>query len=528
MLVFASVRGPADALPFEDRAVFTLDNFVGAVTQRNVLRVLRDTSLYVGSAVAVAFVVGFVLAWLVERTDIPLRGVLFVLVIVPFLLPPSTLLETWQGLTLPRTGEVNIFLRQVLGLQGVGPINPFSLTMMVFAQGLMLTPLVFLLMAATLRNFNGALEEASRASGADGWHTLRRITLPLLFPAAFTAVALSIWLTLDSTVVPFTFGAAGRFALLNFRIFAVMNNAAGGLPDFGLGAAFAVVTILVLGGIFLVYAYTTRNAARYAMLTGAVTRPPRFRLGPWLLPALLLVGLYLLVMWGLPAYQLVKGSLRAGLSGYGAVLTSGRFWEGTRNTAVMAGGSATLGTAVVVLVSWVVVRSRSGWVRSSLDLLATSSLVVPALLAAVAFLLVFLTLKDLHLYGTLLGVTLALSYRLAIPYRLSNAAMRQVGRDMEEASAASGATPLDTLRRVTMPLLAPAIAVSWAIFFVFGIREFTLVRFLGFGAPTVNNVGGAFGRTPGAGAAASVLVIVMVLGTVLAVRYLLLRRARLL
>lgn len=527
MLVFASVRGPVGTLPFEDSAVFTLENFADAVTQRNVLRVLKDTSLYVGGAVVLAFLVGFGLAWLVERTDIPLRGVLFVLVIVPFLLPPSTLLETWQLLSLPRTGDLNVFLREALhlGLE-TGPINPFSMPMMVFAQGLMLTPLVFLLMAAALRNFNGTLEEASRVSGADGWRTLRRVTLPLLFPAGFTAVVLSIWLTLDSAAVPFTFGAAGRFALLNFRIFSVMNNASGGLPDFGLGAAFAVVTILVLGGIFLLYAYATRNTARYAMLTGAITRPPRFRLGPWLVPALLLVGLYLLVMWGLPAYQLVRGSLRAGLTGYAAVLSSGRFWEATRNTAVMAGGSATLGTAVVVLVSWVVVRSRSGWVRASLDVLATSSLVVPALLAAVAFLLVFLTLKDLHLYGTLLGVTLALSYRLAIPYRLSNAAMRQVGRDMEEASATSGATPLDTLRRVTMPLLAPAIAVSWSIFFVFGIREVTLVRFLGFGAPTLNNIRGGFGA-PGAGAAASVLVIVMVLGTVLAVRHLLLRRARL-
>ena len=141
--------------------------------------------------------------------------------------------------------------------------------------------------------------------------------------------------------------------------------------------------------------------------------------------------------------------------------------------------------------------------------------------------MVFLTFKSLPLYGTLLGVTYALAYRLAIPYRIANAGMRQIGPDMEEVSATSGGSPFQTLKQITMPLLAPAISVSWTIFFVFAMRESTLIRYLGFLEPTV---GGGIryvrGGPPGSQSAGTVISILFILLVILMVRYLLFRRAK--
>ena len=257
-------------------------------------------------------------------------------------------------------------------------------------------------------------------------------------------------------------------------------------------------------------------------------RSPRQELGYWFLPAVGFVLAYLALTWGVPGYRLVEGSLQAGLSGYWAQLTSSRFLDALFNTAVMSIGSATLGTIVIVLVAWTVVRSRAGAWKNGLDLLATSSLVIPAALAGVAFLMLFLTLREIPLYGSLIGVTYALAYRVAIPYRIANASMRQVGKDMEEVSATSGASPFTTLRRVTLPILAPAISISWTIFFVFAVRESTLTRYLGFNDPTFGGgLGNLRGGPPGAGAAGTVLSILFILGTILVVRHLLFRRARL-
>ena len=105
--------------------------------------------------------------------------------------------------------------------------------------------------------------------------------------------------------------------------------------------------------------------------------------------------------------------------------------------------------------------------------------------------------------------------------------MRQVGRDMEEVSATSGASPLTTLWRITMPLIAPVVSISWAIFFIFAVRETTLTRYLAFDDPTLVTGLRFRGLPPGSQAAATVLTILFVLGIILAVRLLLLRRARL-
>jgi iron(III) transport system permease protein len=529
MLIFAAVRGPIGSLPFESQAFFTTSNFQDAATQGGLYRLGRDTFFYVAGVVTISVVLGFALAWIVERTDIPFPNAIFILVLVPFLIPQSTMTNAWLEHLLPRTGQVNIWLRETLNLDITrGPIDPYNIQMMIVFQGLLLTPIVFLVLAAILRNQNGAMEEASRASGAGHWGTLRRVTAPLLFPGVFTAVVLAVWLTLDSTLVPFLLGGAGKVSLFNFRIWAALNSADGSYTGFGLASAYAVMGMVTLFVLFAVYALTTRHTAKYATITGNSMRAPKLELGYWFLPTAGFVLAYLALTWGVPGYRLVQGSFRAGLSGYWAQLTSSRFLDALFNSAVMSIGSATLGTIVIVLVAWTVVRSRAGPWKNGLDLLATSSLVIPAALAGVAFLTLFLTIRGIPLYGSLIGVTYALAYRLAIPYRITNAAMRQVGKDMEEVSATSGASPFTTLRRVTIPMLAPAISISWTIFFVFAVRESTLIRYLGFNDPTFGTGLGRFrGGPPGAAEAGTVLSILFILGTILGVRYLLFRRARL-
>ena len=529
LLIFSSVRGPQGVLPFQSAAYFTADNFAQALTHRDLLPTLRDTAFYVGGAVALSLLIAFPLAWLAERADLPFPNALFVLVLVPFLLPQGTLVRAWSGYLMPRTGELNVWLRGLLDL-GVdrGPLDPYNLPTMVVAQGLVLTPVVFLVLAATLRNLDGAMEEASRAAGASALTTARRVTLPLVFPGVFTAAVLAAWLTLDSTTVPFIFGGQAEASLLNFRIWAALNPPDQSFSGFGLASAFALLAMLLLGLLFGLYAFTTRRVERFATVTGRSARSHRAELGYWSIPAAAFVLAYLALMWGLPGYRLVRGSMVAGLSGYWAQLTNPRFLDALFNSAVMSIGSATIGTIVVVLVAWVVVRSRAGPWRTGLDLLATASLVIPAAVAGVAFLMAFLMARELSLYGSLAGVTYALAYRVAIPYRIANASMRQLGAEMEEASATSGAPPFTTLRRITFPLLAPAVSISWIFFFVFAVRESTIVRYLGFVEPTIG-AGSRFvrGGPPGSASAGTVLTFLFILGTILLVRWLLFRWGRL-
>ena len=528
MLCFSAIRGPIGTLPFESQTYFTTENIYEAFQFSNFNKMARDTIFYVTGSVLLALFIGYALAWIVERTDFPLPGVWFGAILIPWLFPERTIIMSWLEYILPRTGDLNIWLRNILGhSDGRGPLDPFNLFTMGIFQGLMLTPIVFLVLSATLRNQNGAMEEASRTSGASYWTTLKSISLPLVFPGIFTAAVLSAWLTIDSTTVPMILGGATKASLFNFRIWAALNSVDQSFTGFGLASSYALMGMSTLFILFAVYTFVTRNAAKYATVTGNTMRAPKVELGYWFLPTASFLLVYLFLMWGLPVYRLIQGSLRAGLSGYGSQLTDDRFISALTNSAVMSIGSATLGTVVVVMVAWIAVRGSSRKWKTGLDLLATASLVIPAVLAGVAFLMLFLTFKSIPLYGTLLGVTYALAYRLAIPYRIANAGMRQIGKDMEEVSATSGGSPFVTLKQIILPLLAPVISVSWTIFFVFAMRESTLIRYLGFLEPTIGGgIRGVRGGAPGSLAAGTVLSILFILGVVLAVRFLLYRRAR--
>ena len=122
------------------------------------------------------------------------------------------------------------------------------------------------------------------------------------------------------------------------------------------------------------------------------------------------------------------------------------------------------------------------------------------------------------------GLTLALSYRLAIPFRITEVGLRQMGHELQEASATSGASPVEGLLRVVLPLIAPAVAMSWSIMFVFGVRESTLLRYIAYNVPTLSNISLRDGP-PGARAAITVLTFILV-AAVLGVVYRLVERAR--
>lgn len=104
------------------------------------------------------------------------------------------------------------------------------------------------------------------------------------------------------------------------------------------------------------------------------------------------------------------------------------------------------------------------------------SFITPELILAVSLFLLFLNPFRFFGLGTrsqLLGLGL-----LAIPYAviIVRSRLLSLGVDLEEAAMDLGASPLQALRRVTLPLLAPAIFASAAIIFAFSLDDFVMVK----------------------------------------------------
>jgi iron(III) transport system permease protein len=489
LLLIVAFRGPGDLLPFEPGSVWTLDHVRAVYSDPVLYRVtLRDTLIFVTGAVSVAFVVAFVLAWLVERTDLPGHSALFVLILFPLFIPSVMMGIAWIQMFGPNAGWLNRVLQQTFGFQAGGPLNIFSLPGLVFGQAASLIPFVFVLLSATLKTMNPALEEASSASGAAPWVTFRTITWPVLRPGILAPLMLSALVTLEQFDLPLLVGMPARVDVFSTRIFYELNPDSG-LPVYGRAAAvalpFLAIAVLLLAG----YNRLTRRAERFVTITGRGFRVTRHSLGRWRVPAILFVVSYVVLTSVLPAATLAwnsifantaaadTGGIAPSLAAYANLLDDSSFGRAVLNTVVVAGLSAALVTVLGGLIAWVVLRSGMRG-RSIIELVSVLSIGIPSVIAGLATMMLYLTVP-VPIYGTIWILVLAYSYRLAVATRVSRSGLAQLDRSLEEASAVSGARWLPTLRRVVAPLMLPSLTASFVLLFVVGMREFTLPLILG-------------------------------------------------
>ena len=484
MLIYAAFRGPADFLPFEPGAHFTFEN-VRALFSDPVLlrRILPDTLTFVAGTVTMTTIIAFALAWLTERTDLPARNLWFTLIILPLLIPIPVIAIAWIMLFGPNAGWANQAIRAAMGMSGQGPLNIFSMGGLIVCQSFVTVPFVFLQLSATLRGMSPALEEAATMSGASVLKTFWRITLPVLRPGLLAPLILVTLVTFEQFELPLIIGLPARINIFAYRIYTELNPPSG-LPNYGAACAISL-PFMVLGLLALtLYNRAIRHADRFVTVTGKGFNPRRLPLGRWRIPAIVLLTLYFSFGALLPAATLLWTSLvgytppgvasfaDVSFASYRGFLGNATFWRAVFNTFVVALSSALIVSALGGLIAWIVARSNLPG-RRALDVLSFMSLGIPAVIAALAVMVLYLSLP-IGIYGTIWILIIAYSYRLATATRLARARITQISREMEEAAEMSGARWLATQTRILLPLIAPALASAFLIVFIIGLREFTI------------------------------------------------------
>ena len=489
MLFFAAFRGPEDFLPFEDGAEWTFQNFTDVYSDVVLYtEIIPTTLIFVFGAVIVAFTIAFILAWLIERTDLPGRNLFFTLTLFPVLIPTVILAIAWMFMFTPNTGWVNVALRAAFGLKtSSGPINILSMPGLILAQGAALVPFTFLLLTAALKTMNSSLEEASAASGASPLTTFRRVTLPILKPGILAPVILGALVVLESFELPLIIGLPARINVFAIRIFFELNPDSD-LPVYGRAAAIALPFLAAALGLLLVYNYLIKRAESFVTITGKGYRPARYNLGRWKWPSIIFASSYVALAAIIPILVLIWVSLmgfeppsfaalsKISFSAYTDLLKDSQFYHAVVNTFVVAGLSACIVTTVGALISWVIVRSNMPGKRL-LDFLSFVSIGIPSIIAGLAMLLLYISMP-IGVYGTIWVLVLAYCYRLAVTTRISRAGLMQLHAELEEASQISGGQWWTTLRRVVLPLMAPSLFASFILLFIIGFREFTLALIL--------------------------------------------------
>src|SRR5262245_64068177 len=166
--------------------VYTLGHYRKILSDSFTYKTFLNTIGFASTAVIVSLLFAVPTAWLVERTDLPGKNLIFMLVTLGALLPTFFTAMGWVFLLHSRIGIVNRFLIDSFGLQQA-PFNIASIIGMGWVEGLGLSSIAFIMIVATYRSMDPSLEEVGRVHGLKLFQTLRHITLPLTFPGVLSA-----------------------------------------------------------------------------------------------------------------------------------------------------------------------------------------------------------------------------------------------------------------------------------------------------------------------------------------------------
>lgn len=439
--------------------------------------VLNSVIFALGSSF-VALALGGFLAFIVERTNTPMRGLGYFIAIAVIAIPTAVYAIAWT-LLLGRGGLINIGLAELFDALGWSfrPIRIASLGGMIFVEGLSFMPIAFLLLSGPIRSMDRSLEEAALVSGASAFQVLRRVSAPLLLPSIIAVLLLTVTRALEAYAVPSIIGMPGRVLVMTTEVYFSTQQLP---PQYGLASSYGMVLVLLVVALLYLYTSVTAQSRRFATVTGKGFETSIIQFGwpRYLFLAILFV--YLLIMVLLPLLILSWASVmrfyagptftNLGFGQYKALLNYPIVIKAFTNSILVSAIAATAIMAISVVVSWYTVRGAPQ-LRRALDLLITFPLVFPGIVLGLALMQTYAQLP-IGIYGTQAILVIAYVTRF-IPwgYRYSHTGMLQIHPELEEAALLSRASRFQVGTMIIAPLIIIHLIAGWTYVFLISARE---------------------------------------------------------
>jgi iron(III) transport system permease protein len=388
-------------------------------------------------------VLGVTLAFVVERTDLRFKNLWHGLLVAPLAVPAFVNSYAWVSLD-----------RSVVGFGGALLVITLSYY-----------PLVYLPVVAALRGLDPALEEAAWSLGHSRWRSFRTVLLPQLRPALLGGCLL---------VGLHLLAEFGALQLLRFPTFTTAIYDLYG-STFNGAAANMIAGVLVLCCLLLLLGeLRLRGHRRFARLGhGAARAVVPVRLGAAHWPVGLLATGFVGLAIGVPTYALVHW-LRVGTS---TEFPLGELAEATLTTLGLAAAGAVVTTVLALPVTWLAVRYR-GPATTLIERSTYIANALPGIVVALAFVTVSLRVVPAVYQTSLLLVAAYAVLFLPRAVVTLRAGLEQAPVVLDEVAHSLGSGPLDTARRVTLPVIAPSVGAGAALVFLAIATELTATLML--------------------------------------------------
>jgi len=462
----------------------TLSGFAQAFSGPLLRGVLDSLLVGVCGAVAAA-AIGFAVAWLVIRTDMPGRrfwtGVMFAL-----LLAPSYLVALgWERLLEP-SGVLDVAGLHLDGFRSLF-YGPFGVIVVLTAKGI---PFAFLAISAALRGLGEEFESAVRVHGG-GPFEAGRVMVALLAPAMWSALAIVFAESVSDFGVADTLANDAHFPVATYTLY----NAVQGFPiQFPVAAAvgWVLMGLVVLALIAQGRALRSRS---YRVLGGR-TRPARRLHLSRRATAGALSGMVVVTLIGIgvPAFGAVSASLINGLGSlltshgltlfnYQRVLSSSDLRDPLIFSAQLAAITATL-TIVLAAVAARVLSRRGARVSARLlDMTLLAAVALPGIVFAAGYIFTFnlplITQFGIQLYQTTTLLVIGyIATALPATARVLLGSVSQVQESLAEAGRVHGYGPLRAWLRTVLPVLSRPLVAAWVLVFAATLLELPMSQLL--------------------------------------------------
>ncbi|PMT97554.1 iron ABC transporter permease [Klebsiella sp. Kd70 TUC-EEAOC] len=438
------------------------------------LPMMLGGTLWVACGVALMSVlIGLPLGVLRGLFNVPLPRLWDVLFLIPFLTPPYIAVLAWTLLL-----QSNGYLQQLTGWD----LNDllFSRSGIVLVMTLNIFPVVYFAVSRSLLASGQRLAIVARVHGACAWRAFWHITLPMLSPALAAGMLLAFTLAIEEYGVPAALGPRAGLLMLTVGIEKK-------LADWPIDLPGASLLSLLLMAVALLAWWLQKRLTGDKEVTSVTGKPGEnsgAELGWLALPATLLMASVGGVAVMLPGASMVLTSLMSTLSGgiHGDNFTLRHFTalfaqQGDALSALGTSLSLALASALIVgviglLAAWLVlVQKMKG--SAIVDALSLMPAALPGVVVGVGLILLWnQPFWPVSPYNT--GFMLLLSYcclLLPWPVRYVGSALRQLGHNLEPAARVHGATPLQALRLIVLPLVFPALLAAMLMVFAIASRE---------------------------------------------------------
>ncbi|MCR4391489.1 MAG: iron ABC transporter permease [Candidatus Acetothermia bacterium] len=447
---------------------------------------------------ALALPLGTLFAWLVARTDLPAKGFFNSVLIVPYIMPSWTVALAW--LTVFKSEQFGGRPGLVRALFGVNPPAwaSYGLLPIVIALAVHYIPYAFVLMRGALATVDAQLEESAEVLGAGKLEVFRKITLPLVLPALGSAFVLTFGRGLGEFGTQAFLGLPVGYYTLSTRVYWALSS-----RQHSQGYVLTLILILATSLVVFTNQKLIGTRKRFTTITGKGAYHRPVRLGGWRIPAVALLGAFIVVFVLAPLGLIALETLMRYEGQYSLSNFTGYYWIGQgermladgqpgifrspfilgaiKNSVTLAGITALVSGVLGLLIGYAVVRRRGTVMSRSIEILSF----IPYMIPGLAFGGIYLSLFARSwgplpaLYGTMALLVLACTIKY-LPFSSSSgiSAMHQIDPSLEEAANLHGARWGRRFVRIVLPLAKSGVMSAALLTFITAMRTLDLIVLL--------------------------------------------------